>query len=178
MSILTGAAIHDCVVTGQITINPYNVKQVNPNSYNLKLGKKLLIYRVDRMPDAALDMRAENFTEELEIPEEGLVLYPNILYLGETEEYTDTPHHVPHIEGRSSVGRLGMQVHVTAGFGDVGFKGKWTLEITVVHPLRVYAGVEVCQIAFQTVWGTINRYQGKYLNQEGVVASHLFKDFK
>jgi dCTP deaminase len=178
MSILTGPAIHDCVVAGLINISPYDEKQLNPNSYNLKLGKKLVIYRIDKCSDLALDMRNENPTEELEIPETGLVLYPNILYLGETEEYTDSPHHVPHIEGRSSVGRLGMQVHVTAGFGDVGFRGKWTLEITVVHPLRVYAGVEVCQVAFQTTFGKVEPYKGKYLDQKGVVPSFLFKDFK
>ena len=176
--ILTGNAIHDSVTSGLIVIKPYDTKQLNPNSYNLKLGRKLLIYKVDNNKNCCLDMKADNPTEELYIPDEGLVLYPNILYLGETEEYTSTPHHVPCIEGRSSVGRLGMQVHLTAGFGDTGFSGKWTLEITVVHPLRVYAGTEICQISYQTVFGKISPYKGKYLGQEGVVPSCLFKDFE
>jgi dCTP deaminase len=170
--ILTGKAIHDCVTSGLIVIKPYRVEQLNPNSYNLKLGEKLLVYK-----NYPLDMRKENAVEEIKIPPEGLYLNPGVLYLGETEEYTETPYHVPCIEGRSSVGRLGMQVHLTAGFGDTGFKGKWTLEITVVHPLRVYAGAEVCQISYQNVFGTVTPYKGKYLGQQGVVPSHMFRDF-
>lgn len=171
--ILTGNAIHDCVTAGMIVIKPYRIEQLNPNSYNLKLGEKLLVYK-----NFPLDMSKQNDVEEITIPAEGLYLNPGVLYLGETEEYTETPHHVPCIEGRSSVGRLGMQIHLTAGFGDTGFKGKWTLEITVVHPLKVYAGTEICQISYQTVFGKINSYKGKYLGQEGVVPSLLFKDFK
>jgi dCTP deaminase len=171
--ILTGNSIHDCVTAGLIVIRPYRQEQINPNSYNLKLGNKLLVYK-----DFPLDMRKQNAVEEITIPEEGLYLNPGVLYLGETEEYTETPHHVPCIEGRSSVGRLGMQVHLTAGFGDTGFKGKWTLEITVVHPLKVYAGTEICQISYQNVFGKISAYTGKYLGQEGVIASRLFEDFK
>ena len=173
MSILTGAAIAEEVEKGNIVITPFKDTQVNPNSYNLRLGKKLLVYK-----NFPLDMRRQNDVQEMEIPEEGLYLNPGVLYLGETEEYTETPLHVPHIEGRSSVGRLGMQVHVTAGFGDVGFCGKWTLEITVVHPLKVYAGTAVCQIAYQTTRGKISPYRGKYLGQKGAMPSCLFRDFE
>lgn len=173
MAILTGPEIVSEVISGKIVIKPFNPEQVNPNSYNLRLGKKLLVYK-----NPVLDMRNEHETSELIIPDEGLYLNPGVLYLGETEEYTETHNHVPHIEGRSSVGRLGMQVHVTAGFGDIGFCGKWTLEITVVHPLKVYAGTEVCQIAYQTVSGVVSPYKGKYLGQKGVTPSYLFKDFE
>ena len=172
MPILTGNQINKEVNAGQIVIYPFNLSQVNPNSYNLKLGKRLLVYK-----NFPLDMRKENEVQEVIIPNEGLYLNPGVLYLGETEEYTETPHHVPHIEGRSSVGRLGMQVHVTAGFGDTGFCGKWTLEITVVHPLRVYAGTAVCQIAYSTVLGDITPYKGKYSGQQGAVPSCLFQDY-
>ena len=173
MSILTGSAIVKEVEEGRIVITPFRREQVNPNSYNLRLGKRLLVYK-----DFPLDMRKDNRVEEIVIPEEGFYLNPGVLYLGETEEYTETPYHVPHMEGRSSVGRLGMQVHVTAGFGDTGFCGKWTLEITVVHPLRVYAGTAVCQIAYQTTYGEITRYSGKYLGQQGAVPSCLFQDYR
>lgn len=172
MAILTGSAIVEAVEAKQIIIEPFNQNQVNPNSYNLRLGKRLLVYK-----NSVLDMRKDNPVQEIEIPEDGLYLNPGVLYLGETQEYTETPLHVPHIEGRSSVGRLGMQVHVTAGFGDVGFKGKWTLEITVVHPLKVYAGTCVCQISYETTYGKVVPYSGKYSGQKGVMPSCLFKDF-
>lgn len=172
MAILTGDQIIKEVEMGNIVITPFNMKQVNPNSYNLKLGKRLLVYN-----NFPLDMRKENKTQELIIPDEGLYLNPGVLYLGETEEYTETPNHVPHIEGRSSIGRLGMQVHITAGFGDTGFRGKWTLEITVVHPLKVYHGTEVCQVAYQKTFGKISAYSGRYLGQNGAVPSCLFQDY-
>ena len=110
-----------------IFIDPYNSKQLNPNSYNLKLHNKLLIY-----DNYELDMKLENTAHEITIPEEGLLLEPNKLYLGRTLEYTRTEGLVPMLEGRSSVGRLGMFIHVTAGFGDVGFSGFWTLEISCI----------------------------------------------
>jgi dCTP deaminase len=173
MSILTGDEIAREVEAGRIVIHPFNLYQVNPNSYNLKLDKKLLVYK-----SFPIDMRKENEVEEITIPEEGLYLNPGVLYLGSTEEYTETPQHVPYIEGRSSVGRLGMQVHVTAGFGDTGFCGKWTLEITVVHPLKVYAGTAICQIAYSTVLGKITPYKGKYLGQKDPIPSCLFQDYR
>lgn len=172
MAILTGDQINIEVNSGRLVIHPFNLNQVNPNSYNLRLGKRLLVYS-----DCLLDMRRKNEVQEISIPDEGLRLSPGVLYLGETEEYTETPQHVPHIEGRSSVGRLGMQVHVTAGFGDTGFCGKWTLEITVVHPLVVYAGTAVCQIAYSTTLGAITPYKGKYAGQLGAMPSRLFQDY-
>ena len=124
-----------------IFIDPYNSKQLNPNSYNLKLHNKLLIY-----DNYELDMKLENTAHEITIPEEGLLLEPNKLYLGRTLEYTRTEGLVPMLEGRSSVGRLGMFIHVTAGFGDVGFSGFWTLEISCIQPIRIYPDIEICQI--------------------------------
>jgi dCTP deaminase len=179
MSIITGQMIETEQKNGRITITPFDKSRINPNSYNLRLGKRLLVYIPDEGKDTVvLDMKKDNPVSELEIGKKGVVLLPGILYLGETMEHTETPHYVPIIEGRSSVGRLGIQVHVTAGFGDIGFKGKWTLEITVVHPVRVYAEVEICQIAYTTSYGKITPYQGKYSNQKGAVPSCLFQDFK
>src|SRR5690606_35047853 len=106
----------------KIFIEPFNERQLNPNSYNLRLHNQLLVYE-----DPVLDMKKPNKTSVLTIPESGLVLEPNRLYLGRTVEYTRTEGFVPMLEGRSSVGRLGLVVHVTAGFGDVGFAGYWTL---------------------------------------------------
>ena len=125
----------------EIIIEPFNEAALNPNSYNLTLHDELVVY--DEMN---LDMREPNRTSTIKIPESGLLLKPGILYLGRTREYTATDNYVPMLEGRSSVGRLGLSIHVCAGFGDVGFKGFWTLEFHCVQPLRIYPNVEICQI--------------------------------
>ena len=114
---------------------------MGPNSYNLRLSPELMAYK-----EAVLDPKQDNRTGRLMLPEEGLVLHPGRLYLAKTMEYTETHNLVPMLVGRSSIGRLGIFVHVTAGFGDVGFSGNWTLELTCVQPVRVYPGMEICQI--------------------------------
>ena len=116
-----------------IIIIPFNKKQINPNSYNLKLHDKLLVYK-----NKKLTIKKPNETKTLIIPKSGFHLEPGILYLGRTLEYTETFNFVPMLEGRSSIGRLGIFIHITAGFGDVGFKGYWTLEITCIHPIIIY----------------------------------------
>ncbi len=137
-----------------IFIDPYNPSQLNPNSYNLKLHDRLLVY-----DSQELDMKKENTAHEIIIPKEGLLLETNKLYLGRTVEYTRTEGFVPMLEGRSSVGRLGLFIHVTAGFGDVGFAGFWTLEIFCVQPIRIYAGVEICQVYYHDILGEYENYK-------------------
>ncbi len=157
-----------------IFIEPFNERQLGPNSYNLRLHHELVVYE-----DAVLDMKKQHSVRKITIPEEGLVLEPNKLYLGRTIEYTKTDHYVPMLEGRSSIGRLGMFVHITAGFGDVGFNGFWTLEIFCVQPIRVYPGVEICQIFYHTIEGDYTRYvSNKYQNNQGIQPSLLYKDFE
>lgn len=157
-----------------IFIEPYNNAQLNPNSYNLRLHNELMTY------DASdLDMKTQNTASLITIPSEGLKLTPGKLYLGRTFEYTRTQNLVPMLEGRSSVGRLGMFIHVTAGFGDVGFEGFWTLEIFVIQPLVIYPFVEVCQIYYHTLEGEYDVYtSGKYQKNSGIQPSMLYKDFK
>lgn len=156
-----------------IFIEPYDESRLNPNSYNLRLHNELMVYEND-----TLDMKKENKAQKLIIPEEGLVLQPNKLYLGRTIEYTRTESCVPMLEGRSSIGRLGLFIHVTAGFGDVGFSGFWTLEIFCIQPIKVYPSVEICQIYYHTVEGEYQKYNsGKYQNNSGVQPSLLYKDF-
>ncbi|XOQ48007.1 MAG: dCTP deaminase [Eubacteriales bacterium] len=171
--ILSGKQIRE-KLGKEIIIEPFCESQLNPNSYNLKLHNELLVY-----DEPVLDMKKENRFRKILIPEEGLVLEPNKLYLGRTQEYTKTDKFVPMIEGRSSVGRLGLFIHVTAGFGDVGFSGFWTLEIHCIQPVRVYAGVEICQIYYHLIQGDYERYSsGKYQNNTGIQPSLLFKDFR
>lgn len=172
--ILSGAMIEEEIERGRITIDPFDVSRLNPNSYNLRLAPELLEYK-----PAVLDMKADNPTEELTIPPEGLILWPGRLYLGRTMEYTSMRDYVPMLEGRSSCGRLGMFIHVTAGFGDIGFSGCWTLEIMVQRPLRVYAGAEVCQIYYNTISGDtrLQYARGKYSDARTVQASRMWRDF-
>lgn len=156
-----------------IRIEPFNDAQLNPNSYNLRLFNELLTY-----DNAVLDMKTPNPTTMLTIPESGLLLEPHKLYLGRTVEYTTTDRYVPMLEGRSSIGRLGLFIHVTAGFGDVGFSGFWTLEIFCVQPIRIYPNVEICQIFYHTIEGDYSLYKsGKYQNNKGIQPSLMYKDF-
>ncbi len=158
----------------EIFIEPFNPGQLNPNSYNLRLHNELLVYE-----DTLLDMKKENKAKSLLIPEEGLILEPNKLYLGRTKEYTRTVNHVPMLEGRSSIGRLGLFIHVTAGFGDVGFAGFWTLEIYCIQPIKVYPGIEICQIYYHSIEGDYDKYSsGKYQNNTGIQPSLLYMDFE
>lgn len=156
-----------------ITIEPFDERQLNPNSYNLRLHDRLLRY-----DEEVLDMARPNRFSEILLPAEGLVLEPRKLYLGRTVEFTRTEGCVPMLEGRSSIGRLGLFVHVTAGFGDVGFSGYWTLEIFCVQPIRIYPGVQICQIYYHTLEGEYDPYRsGKYQNNQGVQPSLLYKEF-
>jgi dCTP deaminase len=171
--ILSGKMIRE-KMGKEIIITPFDEKAVNPNSYNLTLHNELLVYENNE-----LDMKKENKTRTLIIPDEGIVLQPGTLYLARTREYTETHDYVPMLEGRSSVGRLGLFVHVCAGFGDVGFKGYWTLEIHCVQPIRVYAGIGICQIYYHKIEGEYEPYiSGKYQNNKGIQASLLYRDFE
>ncbi len=155
-----------------LEITPFTEKQLNPNSYNLRLHNELLCY-----DSPELDMRKQHDTHRIIIPEEGYVLEPSRLYLGRTVEHTKTDNLVPMLEGRSSIGRLGLFVHITAGFGDVGFRGYWTLEISCVQPIRIYPNVEICQIFYHTIEGSFDRYEsGKYQNNQGIQPSLLYRE--
>jgi dCTP deaminase len=170
--ILTGKEIEKRM-GGDIRIDPFDPKLLNPNSYNLRLHSDLLVYN-----DLPLDMKKDNRAESLVSPPEGLVLKPGTLYLGRTIEHTETRNLVPMLEGRSSVGRLGLFVHVTAGFGDVGFCGFWTLEMHCIHPIRIYAGVQICQVFYHSIEGAVTEYlSGKYQKNKGVQTSRLWMDF-
>lgn len=156
-----------------IIITPFDEKLVNPNSYNLRLNNVLLVY-----DDPILDMKKNNPSHEVIIPEEGLLLEPGRLYLGRTYEHTTTTKYVPMIEGRSSVGRLGLWIHFTAGFGDIGYDNYWTLEMGCIQPVRIYPFVEICQIYYHTIQGDFVPYIGKYNHQNKIQASNMYKDFE
>ena len=172
--VLSDLKIKEEIRKGNIKISEFDESRLNPNSYNLRLDNKLKVYE-----DEVLDMKGENKARDIIIPEEGYILLPGRVYIASTVEYTETLGDlVPVLEGRSSIGRLGIFTHVTAGWGDTGFKGKWTLEIVVAQPVKIYAGIDICQIVYHRVDGKVGQpYNGKYQNQQGAETSRLYKDF-
>ena len=148
--ILTDKRILEEMDKGTIKIEPYNRADLGSNSYEVHLGKTLSVY-----VDEVLDAKKHNKIEYFDIPDEGYVLEPDKFYLGVTLEYTETHAHVPFLEGKSSTGRLGIDIHATAGKGDVGFCGNWTLEISCKQPVRVYHGMPIGQLIYFPVEGEI-----------------------
>ena len=169
---LTGNEIKLQVASGLIVIKPFDEKNIGPNSYDVHLSDELLAYT-----EAVLDPRKDNRYRVIKIPSEGLVLLPGRVYLGKTVEYTESPYHIPMYEGRSSLGRLGVFSHVSAGFGDIGFRGNWTLEFSVVQPVLILPGLRIGQLYWHNPDGEIlRRYDGKYQNQTNATPSRLFQD--
>lgn len=157
--ILSDKKILASIENGEIVIEPFDLSNLGTNSYDVHLGKHLAMYK-----DRVLDAKKHNEIEHIEIGPEGFVLQPGTLYLGVTEEYTETHNAVPFLEGKSSVGRLGIDIHATAGKGDVGFCNTWTLEISCVQPVRIYAGMPVGQLIYFAVDGDIENYYNKKKN--------------
>ncbi|MFA5459376.1 MAG: dCTP deaminase [Bacilli bacterium] len=171
---LSGEEIINQIKEGNIVIEPYDEKNVGANSYYVHLGDELVIYE-----EEVLECKRPNKTKTIKIPEEGYVIQPGELYLARTVEYTETNNFVPLLNGRFSLAALGITIHITAGFGDNGFKGTWTLEIFCIKPVRIYPNMRVGQLAYFPVIGEGNiKYKGKYLNQKDITPSKLYKDFE
>jgi dCTP deaminase len=169
--ILTGPEIVASTDNGKIVISPFRPDQVNPNSYNVRLGETLLTYDTD-----VIDAYEPNPTRATTVGSDGFVLQPGELYLGHTMEQVGSDYYVPLLFGRSSVGRLGLFVEITAPIGDIGFHGQWTLMLAPVRPLRVYAGMKIGQIMFFESCGDIELYSGKYQRAAGPRESRYWYD--
>jgi dCTP deaminase len=176
--ILTDKTIIDEIALKNIVIEPLIEANIGTNSVDLTLSNTLLMYT-----EHLLDVRKKNSYVPIIIPEDGLILKPSILYLASTVEYTETLRHVPIIQGKSSLGRLGLFVHITAGFGDVGFKGHWTLELACIQPVRIYAGMKIAQICYHDIsempyTDYASKADAKYSNQgKDPVPSKNYKNF-
>lgn len=149
--ILSDKLILEEIDKGNIIIEPFKKACLGTNSYDVHLGKYLATYK-----NRVLDAKVHNEIDHFEISKEGFILQPNTLYLGVTMEYTETHKHVPFLEGKSSTGRLGIDIHATAGKGDVGFCNTWTLEISCAQPVRIYAGMPIGQLIYFVVEGEVN----------------------
>lgn len=199
--ILSDQEILAAMERGEILIDPFCPEQLGGNSYDVRLAPVLRVHEVestavaldremsgvpdleigeelramvtDRDLDDDIDMMLEPRTIDVAIPPSGILLVPGVLYLGSTFEYTETHRHVPYLDGRSSVGRLGVSIHVTAGRGDVGFCNHWTMEIWVVQPVRVYPNVRIGQLTYHTVYGEVSR---SYATKSGTTYGALARD--
>ena len=177
--ILSDKKILEEMKKGNIVIDPFNREKLGTNSYDVHLGKWLAVYE-----DEILDAKTHNKIKTFEIPDQGYILQPGTLYLGVTWEYTETRNFVPFLEGKSSIGRLGIDIHATAGKGDAGFCNNWTLEISVKMPVRVYKGMPIGQLIYFEMDGEIEipydkKPNAKYNQRtEYPVESMMFKNFK
>ena len=175
--ILSDSAILAALEKGDIVIEPFDRAHLGSNSYDVHLSPHVAMYEAE-----VLDARTHNRVHRFTIPPEGFVLRPGELYLGSTVEYTESHRHLPILDGKSSVGRLGIDIHATAGIGDVGFCGHWTLELSVSKPVRVYAGMPIGQIVYYRVEGEVLRpyhkkKDSKYSHQDCLpVESMMWKN--
>jgi dCTP deaminase len=170
---LSGDEIIKQMELGNIVIKPFDKESIGPNSYSLHMGDELVVYEED-----VLECKKPNKTRTIKIPEEGYILRPGELYLARTTEYTETFKHVPLLNGRLSLAALGISIHITAGFGDNGFKGTWTLEIFCIKPVKIYPNMKVCHICYFPIVGDESiKYQGKYLNQVDATPSKIYKEY-
>lgn len=172
--ILTASDIKKKLEMGELSISPFNPDNLGSNSYDLTLDSKLIVYT-----DEVLDLKKSNNFIEVAIPETGLVLKPGVIYLAKTNEYLETNNTVPIIYGKSSLGRLGLTAHICSGFGDLGFRGNWTLQLSCLQPIKIYSGIPIAQVAFHTVSGKINDiYNGKYQDSFVIEPSKYYRNFK
>jgi dCTP deaminase len=156
--ILTGNEIEKEIAAKKIHISPFSKSQINPNSYNYRLSPILL-----EIEDPLIDPVLESRSREIEIPDEGFLLLPRHLYLGCTLEEIGSNEYVPTLMGRSSLGRLGLFLQITADLGQLGTNHAWTLELKVVQPLVVYPRMVIGQVCFWKVEGHRGSlYNGKY----------------
>lgn len=170
--ILTGLKIKQEVEKKNIIIEPFNDDQINPNSYDYRIGSTLKVYK-----SKILDTRKKNETESIEIPETGFVLKSDKVYLGHTIEVFGSDKYVPLLQGKSSTGRVGLFMHISVNVVDIGYIGQYTLMMHAVQPVKIYPGMRLGQVTFWKTLGEIKLYDGKYQNGVGPQSSQIYKDF-
>lgn len=170
--ILTGSEILKNIKDQKIVVEPFREEQLNPNSYNFTLGNKLLVYN-----NYILDAKQNNDVREIDIPTDGLTLASGTVYLGCTQEIIGSDYFVPIIRGRSSIGRLGLFINITADLIDLGSIGRITLQLNAVQPVTVYPGMQIGQVTFWKPLGDIKKYDGRYVGANKPEGSKMYMDF-
>jgi len=152
--ILTGNKIKEEIKTGNIVIKPFIPDQINPNSYNYRLGSKLKVfYKFDGN---------KTLFKEIKIPKEGYILEAKKMYLANTKEVIGSSKYAMSLIGRSSMGRYGLFLQCSANLGHTTSEHRWTLEIVAALPIRLYLGMIIGQVSFWRNFGTVKKYRGQY----------------
>ena len=170
--ILTGHQIRSAVEKGDIVIRPFHKRQITTNAYDFRLGDRCCVYT-----SRTLDARVENQTRTFVIPADGFILRPNRIYLINTEETMGSSKYAPIIRGRSSIGRLGIFIDITADLIDIGSINQWTLQLHAVQPVKIYPGMLIGQVTFWKAHGRRTQYAGKYAQVASPASSLSFLDF-
>lgn len=152
--ILTGNKIKEEITAGHIVVDPFFVDQVNPNSYNYRLGSTLKVF--DRFDGE------KAIFKQTEIPEDGYVLEPRKMYLATTKEIIGSSVYAMSLIGRSSMGRYGLFLQASANLGHTTSEHRWTLELVAALPIRLYPGMIIGQVSFWKNFGTVKDYDGLY----------------
>lgn len=171
--ILTGEEIKRQVRLGNIYINPFSEDLVNPNSYNYRLGQEIL-----EIDEKIIDPKKQYKSRRIILDKNtGFVLQPNKLYLGSTYEEIGSDKFTTILIGRSSVGRLGLFLQITADLGHIGTKHCWTLELKVVQPLRIYPFMKIGQVSFWVNYGCVKeKYRGEYMKYSRPYPSKFYQE--
>ena len=170
---LSGKKISEKIKSGVIKITPFIEENLNPNSYDLTLDKTLFYYT-----DDVLDVKKVNAVNKIELDrDKGYMLTPGRIYIANTVEYTESAYYIPMIEGKSSLARLGLSIHATAGFGDIGYKGVWTLELSCIQPVVIYPYMKIAQLYYNHIDGDYEEYKGKYQDSKTAVPSQSYREF-
>ncbi|MBJ81258.1 MAG: dCTP deaminase [SAR202 cluster bacterium] len=185
--VLSDRSIREAISSGSILIEPYSDKDVQPASVDFHLANKILVFRNSTLPYIDLRKEVPNLTEEVIIQDDDpFMLHPGEFVLGSTlEKLTLANDLVARIEGKSSLGRLGLMIHSTAGFIDPGWSGNLTLELANVSrlPITLYFGMRIGQISFQHMTTEVDRPYGskelssRYQGQQSPTASRAHLDF-
>ncbi len=188
MSVLSDRDIAVALAAGRIKIAPYDRADLQPSSIDLHLDHSFRVFRNNRYPYIDVRSAQPDLTELLTVADnEAFVLHPGEFVLGQTLEWVELPDDlVARLEGKSSLGRLGLLIHSTAGYVDPGWKGKLTLELSNVAklPIALYSGMKIGQISFLTMSSPVERPYGsaglgsKYQGQAEPTASAFFEDFE
>lgn len=163
--ILTGSKINQSVREGNISISPFDQAELNPNSYNYRLGSELKMAYEDGSGVHFLNVG---------FPEAGLILQPGNLYLGQTAEKIGSSSYAMSLIGRSSLGRLGLFLQVSANLGHTGSNHQWTLELYACQPIKIYPNMRIGQVSFWTNIGEMKDYERYYSNFNSPQKSNTF----
>lgn len=170
--VLSKQQIVKSLKNSEISINPFQSESLSKCSYQFKLGSELLQIISD-----PIDAMSEQKTVKHEVPKDGLILYPNHLYLGSTIEAIGSKKYIITLTGNEYLAQLGMFIHITADLGHLGTNHRWTLEIRVIKPLKIYPGMNVGHALFWELRGSNSiKYDGRYAKYNEPHVSEMYKE--